>query len=187
MKRLFIALPIQESTRKQILSVLAEDICRKMPVRWTSLQNLHLTLQFLGDVDEKRIPDLKQILNRIRGPEDRVLLHFTTVGAFPDAAHPRIVWLGIDRAESLIRIQQQITADLTRNGFNPDRKPFKAHLTLGRVKDGSAAGNTNISSLRERFGASVVDDSPMDSIVLFESLLKPGGPIYTSVYTRHLI
>ena len=187
MKRLFIALPIQESTRKQIIGILSDESFRKLPVRWTAPQNLHLTLQFLGDVNEKRIPDLKQILNRIRGPENPVQLHFTTAGAFPDAAHPRILWLGIERAESLIRIQQQITADLTRNGFDPDRKPFKAHLTLGRVKEGCSVGNAPVSSLQERFGASVVDDSPMDSIVLFESLLKPGGPIYTSVYTRALI
>ena len=187
MKRLFIALPIQESTRKQITGILTEESFRKLPVRWTSLQNLHLTLQFLGDVNEKRIPDLKQILNRIHVPGKPEPLHFTTVGSFPDSAHPRIIWLGIDRAESLIRIHQQITADLTRNGFEADRKPFKAHLTLGRIKEGCTTGNIIVSSVQKRFDTAAVDDSPMENVVLFESLLKPGSPIYTSVYTRTLI
>lgn len=158
-----------------------------MPVRWTAVRNLHLTLQFLGDVDEKSIPGLKQILNRVSRPEVPESLHFTGFGAFPNISQPKILWLGIERSELLLRIQRQLMEDLNRNGFEPDRKPFRPHLTLGRVREGSTVTAEQTAFLQSRSEQVCVDDSPLDRIILFESLLRPGGPIYTPVYEKKLV
>ena len=78
MKRLFIAIPIQNESKTKIVSgILSDEKIKRMPVRWSAYQNLHLTLQFLGDVDEKRVGDLKQILNRIRVPASKEYLKFS--------------------------------------------------------------------------------------------------------------
>lgn len=156
-------------------------------MRWTAVRNLHLTLQFLGDVDEKSIPGLKQILSRVSRPEVPESLHFTGLGAFPNISQPKILWLGIERSELLIRIQRQLMEDLTRNGFYQDRKPFRPHLTLGRVREGSMFTPEQTAFLQSRSEQVRVDDSPLDRIILFESLLRPGGPIYTPVYEKKLV
>lgn len=170
----------------QITSIFADEYFRRMPVRWTAVQNLHLTLQFLGDTEEKRIPDLRQILNRVRGTETLESIQFTDGGAFPNFSQPRILWLAIKKSETLIRVHDTITEDLTQNGFEPDRKPFKAHLTLGRVRDSSPLSVLQTKAIMDRCAQVQIDDSPMTEVVLFESILRPGGPVYTKVYGKRL-
>lgn len=187
LKRLFIAVPVSEQSRKQIISGFsANEQLRKLPMRWTSEQNLHLTLQFLGNVEEKRIPVLKQILNRISPPPVREELFFTGIGAFPNAVAPKIIWIGIKQNDYLLKIQALITQDLIRNGFEADRKKYKPHLTLARVKDGFDLPAENYAFLKELRSAAMIDNSPLDRITLFESRLQPGGPLYTSVYEKNI-
>ena len=184
MKRLFIALPIQDKTRNEIAQgILADESTKKMPVRWTSVHNLHLTLQFLGDTDERRIPVLKQILNRLNaaGSEE---LAFTNIGAFPGETSPRVIWIGIKANETLRKIQNQLTQDLLRNDFAADRKKFKPHLTLGRVKENVPVPGDMINQLEYLRGNINVSASPLDRVTLFESQLRPGGPIYTVLYEK---
>ena len=188
LKRLFIAIPITEASKVSIIKgILSDDKLKQMPVRWTSYRNLHLTIQFLGDVDEKRIPDLKQILNRIRLSENPEIIKFTNIGAFPGISKPRIIYLGLDYSDYLPNIQRFITKDLIRNGFTVDNKPFRPHLTLGRVREGMLFQSRDIQYVQEIADRISVPDSPVDRIVLFESKLQPGGPIYTSLYEKKLI
>ena len=187
MKRLFIAVPIQEKTRNEITcGILSDETTKRMLVRWTPIQNMHLTLQFLGDTDEKQIPVLKQILNRLGTSDITEELTFTNIGAFPKPSNPRVIWIGIKENESLRKMQRQLTADLIRNGFAADQKKFKPHLTLGRVKEHvtvPADMVQRIGELRDKLDLSV---SPLDRVTLFESQLKPGGPIYTVLYEKKL-
>ena len=185
MKRLFIAVPINDAARNQIYgSIIQNEYAKKLPVRWSSVQNLHLTLQFLGDVEEKRISVLKEILNRTKAPETKEELTFTGIGTFPNPSSPRVIWLGIRRNEYLEKMQRELTRALIDNGFEADTKKYKAHLTLGRVRENAvfpSDGLTNLGTIREN---TVIDNSNLDKITLFESQLRPGGPIYTSVYEK---
>ena len=169
-----------------ISSFSTNEQARKLPVRWTSVQNLHLTLQFLGNVEEKRIPVLKQILNRISPPESPEELAFTGIGAFPNNASPRIIWIGIKPNEYLQKVQSLITRDLIRNGFEADRKKFKPHLTLARVKERAVLSGESLAYLEEMRAGAVIDNSPLDSVTLFESRLQPGGPVYTPLFETKL-
>ena len=187
MKRLFIAVPVEERSRTEIAArVFSDENAKKMPVRWTPVQNLHLTLQFLGDTEEKRIPVLKQILNRIPQHEIEEKLVFTDIGAFPDLSSPRIIWLGIAKNQTLLNIRKRISDDLTRNGFEFDKKGFKAHLTLGRVRDGVSVSAEQIEILKNVVDQSPISPSCFDRITLFESQLRPGGPLYTGLYDKIL-
>ncbi len=185
MKRLFIALPLQEITKNEIFhGMFSAEPIKNMPVRWTSLQNLHLTLQFLGDVDEKRIPVLKQIINRLGTSGIQDSLVFTNIGAFPSVSAPRVIWLGIKQNDLLRKMQKRLTFDLILNEFTADQKKFKPHLTLGRVKENANVSAGMISSLEGIRANLTITPSPLDRIILFESRLKPGGPEYSALYEK---
>ena len=184
---MFIAVPVQEKTRLEIRDgIFSNEYVKKLPVRWTAVQNLHLTLEFLGDVDEKRIGDLKQILNRLSSSELQEQLVFTNVSAFPNTASPKIIWLGIAKNVFLLKMQRLLMQDLVRNGFDVDRKAFKAHLTLGRVRENSIVPADTIQNLEAIRAGLTISDSPLDRVTLFESQLRPGGPIYSVLFERKL-
>ena len=185
MKRLFIAVPIEDKVRMVIVKGIFRDInVQKMPVRWTSYENLHLTMQFLGDVEEKRIPDLRRIIDDLPLPEKAEYLEFGSVGAFPNRNEPRILWLGIMENRYLQQIRWDMTASLRKMGFEADRKAFKPHLTLGRVKNNVVLPEAALDQLAQAAEKNTVGRSALDRVTLFESLLRPSGPVYTKCYER---
>ena len=188
MKRLFIAVPIREQTRNEIVNgIFKDEAIRKLPVRWTAYQNLHLTLQFLGDTEEKRIPEIKRILDSLPRPASPVSLSFTTIGTFPNRDSARIIWLGMKKCDYLLNTQKTLTDLLNEKGFPVDRKRFKAHLTLGRVRDNAQITPEAFEHLEQLTQSAHISDSPIDKITLYESILRPGGPIYTAIFEKSLI
>ncbi len=188
MKRLFIAVPIQSEAKNKITNGIISDVkIKQLPVKWTAYQNLHLTIQFLGDVDEKRIGDLKQIINRVKTPVRNEFLKFTGIDSFPGKTNPKIIYIGMDNSNYLRLIHRQISHDLLRNGFSPDRKPFKPHLTLGRVRENGEVSPSDLAYLADLFRQLDITDSLLDRIILFESVLRPAGPVYSSIYEKKLI
>jgi 2'-5' RNA ligase len=184
-KRLFIAVPVQDKSRIQIVrGILNNDIARKMPVRWTAYENLHLTMQFLGDVEEKRITELKEILDNCK-TADCENLCFENLGAFPNNSAPRIIWLGFKKCQSLLNLQRSITNGLAAKGFPYDQKRFKPHLTLGRVKENSLIRAESFADLEALAFRTEISETPLDRIVLFASQLRPAGPIYTALYEKN--
>ena len=188
MKRLFIAVPIAEALRGCVSRIISGDEgLRRMPVRWTPAGNLHLTVQFLGDVEEKRIPTLKAILDRLSIHIDPGVLRISGAGAFPNKKDPSILWLGFEENPALPGIRKQIDEALTRAAFEIDRKPFRAHLTLGRVQRDRHLTAEELRHFETAFKADLFPDSPLDHVTLFESRLRPGGPIYTGLYEKVLL
>ncbi len=156
-----------------------------MPVRWTPYENLHLTLQFLGDVEEKRIPELKLILDQYEtNVQDK--LCFANTGAFPNPAAPRIIWLGFKKCQTLLNIQRKITYSLSEKGFPYDHKFFKPHLTIGRVRDNAVFSPESFAHIEDLAVKAEISDTPLDRITLFESQLRPGGPVYRVIHEKRL-
>ncbi len=107
------------------------------------------------------------------------------VGAFPRLASPRVLWVGIERHDALISLQKELDTALERHGFSPEKRSFKGHLTLARLK-----GNYWPEELRGSFlNSSAIIDSlklPARQVKLFKSELKPGGAVYTELHTAKL-
>ena len=152
----------------------------------TVYANLHLTLQFLGDTDEKRVPELKKIIDALPAPDSAQAIHFTVPGCFPNRAEPRVLWLGMEENDYLQKVQRGLTNALADAGFNVDRKRFKAHLTLGRVRQGASFPADGLARLERTAAAVTVPDSPINRLTLFESRLQPGGSVYTALYERKI-
>lgn len=187
MKRLFIAIPIFDAARMQIVhGILNDEYARKLPVNWTSYQNLHLTIQFLGDVEEKRIPDLRNIMNNLPGPDQPQYLEFERFGAFPNMKSPRVLLYHMKENEYLRKMHKELTGSLKKSGFAPDQKPFKPHLTLGRVRRNVEIPESAMNTMTQIASGHAIEKSPVDRICLFESLLRPNGPIYTVLYEKKL-
>ncbi len=182
MKRLFIAVPIQEKSRKEISDgILKNQTIQQYPVRWTNYNNLHLTLQFLGDTEEKKIPLLKDIVGEINASINSETLRFTSIGAFPNNSAAKIIWLGFQRNDTLTKCQRLLSDKLVDNGFETDRKKFRPHLTLGRVRDNAIITDDMFSYIENLRSHISISESKLEKITLFESQLRPGGPIYTAL------
>ena len=163
-----------------------DDQVKKLPVRWTAMQNLHLTLQFLGDTEEKRVSQIKGILDNILPPHHAEQLTLTGVGAFPNPSSPRIIWIGFDKNDYLMKMQQLLTHSLETAGFEVDRKRYRPHLTLGRVRENSVFPSNALQHLESITGKMNFASSPLDRVTLYESILRPGGPVYSAVYEKLL-
>src|SRR5690348_9211006 len=136
--RLFIAIELTGPAKDEVLRVrarLLEAIARQ-GVRFVRPEKLHLTLAFLGNVEEGNLPDLKQELDAVSAPAFR--LQLSSLGCFPDMRRPKVIWLGLDGDVEAIRALAANVAQRAKP-FAPemDEKPYSPHITLARVNPGS--------------------------------------------------
>ncbi len=154
-------------------------------VRWVKVDRIHLTLKFFGNIEEQQIADVSSAMEEIAAQRSAFDLSVKGLGAFPSTRNPRVIWLGLDPwEENLYPLQQGIEKKLEAMGFAPENRPYRPHLTLGRVK--SLKGKGNLVDLMERDRDVDLGPFVVDRIVLFKSDLRPSGPIYTPLIIREL-
>jgi len=158
-------------------------------VRWIPEQNLHLTLAFLGNVESRRIAGIQDLLDKAPARYLPITARFGGLGSFPNQKRPRIIWLGVmEGSKELIGLAEDLNRGLEILGFEPERKRFAPHLTLGRVKRGSRT-----SELREALkkdaeksirGMDSLGSLNINMILLMKSTLTSRGAIY-QILSRH--
>jgi 2'-5' RNA ligase len=180
-RRLFVALEPPEPVRRR-LAALAVELRRAAgraadEIRWVPPENVHLTLQFLGAVPEERLADVEAAVRAAAAQARPLSLEVSGAGGFPNARRPRVVWAGIAGDVAALGA---LVADLGRRlaplGFPPEDRPFSAHLTLGRAREGRGAPGIAgaLASARDSGSA----PWRATDVVLFESHLSPKGPRY---------
>ena len=178
--RLFVAVPISEPARVAVAAVV-ERIRADEPegrgVRWVRLDGLHITLRFLGPTAESRVVD---VAAAVAGAADGVApfaIRLAGADAFPPTGRPRTLWLDLDRgADDLAALAARLDDALEAAGWERERRPFRAHLTLARA-DGVRAGPTTVAALRAA-AAELAIESPIERVVLFESITGSGRARY---------
>jgi 2'-5' RNA ligase len=174
--RAFVALELDEASRAALRHIQDELRAAGGDVKLTAPQNLHLTLHFLGNVPRERLPDLEEGLKRACEGHAPFALGLSGAGAFPSLRRPKIVWAGCaGDLGPLLSLAGSVGREMTDCGYPAD-KPFKPHLTLGRSK--SDAGARELTPLLERLQGEAISSCPVESVVLFQSDLRPQGPIY---------
>jgi RNA 2',3'-cyclic 3'-phosphodiesterase len=180
----FLAVPLPEDVREQAAAVV-ERLRGAGEVRWTATANFHLTLKFLGEVAPRVLPELTAGLAeaaRATGPFD---VELGGAGAFPRMDRPQVVWIGLTAGqEALAELAGRVEAACARAGFPRDERPFRAHLTLGRVKStpgGSPAGE--LPARLRALGDVTLGAARVEAFDLMQSTLTPRGPIYSIVET----
>jgi len=181
LKRLFIAIDPEPALLDTIFRLIS-TIKREYPVegmRYTAPQNLHLTLLFLGDTDENLIPKIGNRLDEICQNFTEFDLEFANLGAFPSRHNPRILWLGVNNPEPVSVLAKAIIHD---SGLvvAPEKDQFSPHLTLGRVAENARGVSGEVfSKLFSKLGNVKAGSTRIREVLLYQSVLKPGGPEYT--------
>ena len=174
MMRTFVAVEISnESVIDSIRDFQSKISLQAKPVQ---PQNLHFTLQFLGEISEEICEKIKQNLKTIEFQSFKI--NFKGVGAFPNMRSPRVVWVGVDEVggKMLEKLAKEVENVLKPLGFFSD-KPFKSHITIFRIKNKIG----NISKDLENFGDFEFGTQIVSNFKLKQSVLTPKGPIYSDL------
>src|SRR5262245_34643035 len=193
--RLFIAAPLAPAIREALRANLArvQAGLSRMPIKWVPPENLHLTFRFLGETPENDVDGLTQ---RLRG----VCLSFAPIevrvgglGCFPAVSAPKVIWVGLQGAPRLSTLHdaiQKATAEFgvkEKPGVAVRRTPFTPHLTVGRVKDVSAAERRQLGCELSRQTLGEVGGWRIEHVTLMESVLSAGGPRYREIAENQLL
>jgi 2'-5' RNA ligase len=153
---------------------------RGVEVRWIAPQNLHVTLSFLGQVTEPMVAAIQDGLEPIVKTVAPFEVTAAGLGVFPDARRPRVVWVGLREESGVLgHLHEAISAVLVRMGFNLDEKPFRSHVTIGRVKGGD--GEALAACLAES-GECTYGTFTVREIVCYRSDLRPSGADYRMLW-----
>jgi 2'-5' RNA ligase len=184
--RTFIAIELTEAARIA-LSALQSRLKPLMPrhaVRWTATQNIHLTLHFLGEVEETAIAKIHEAMAGSSAEYAPFSLSLMGLGCFPNTRRPRIVWVDLSGdTEPLVELQRHLGQMLNQaTGFSPESRPYAPHLTIGRVKKGLPQRQlTPVGRVIEQEQTNVgqLATLKVTEIALIKSELTPTGPVYT--------
>jgi 2'-5' RNA ligase len=187
--RCFIAIELPPEI-KSSLAQLQDRLRQGGPagVRWVDPEGIHLTLKFLGPVAAHRLPQIEECLARAAQGTGPFSLELAGTGVFPNPSRPRVAWVGLGgEVERLVQLQKDIETELAPLGFPREARGFTPHLTLARLREGTAPQE------RQRFGRQVVSTSfeapvplPVEQVSLIRSQLTPGGAIYTRLVSVSL-
>jgi 2'-5' RNA ligase len=177
--RAFIAVPVSEELRS--LVGWAQDGLRAAgaDVKWVKPENVHITLKFLGNIASERVGDLVGVMRRAVADVAAFDAVVAGMGTFPGGSRaPRVIWLGLaGGVEPLKLIAGRIDEGCSELGFEREDRPFKSHITIGRVRRGSGG----LGELAARAGQ--LEFNPLqlhvDRVNLVRSRLSPQGPTYT--------
>ncbi len=154
---------------------------RERGVRWVKQDSMRLTLRFLGDADAALVPDLGAGLDEIASVSAPFELRLGNTGCFPKPHRPRVIWVGLDDPEDrLLPLQRQVEQLAHTCGWEKEKRVFKPHLTLGRVRERTRPPEGDWLAPPEQLAFRV------EKVQLIESRLKPTGAEYAALRTARL-
>ena len=176
MKRIFIAVKIEPGeTLLKMISSLKAGLTNES-IKWTIPENIHITLAFLGDTDERQIIKISSMLkDKCKGSGEFDLL-IKGAGIFKNLSDPRVIWTGIEPSDSLINLFNSIKSGLSEEGVRLENRPFNPHLTLGRIK--YLKDKELIKRLIEKYQNREIQKLAVNEVILYESILLHSGPVY---------
>jgi len=183
--RLFVALNLPDVVRRALWEAASALRDRDFPIKWVRPEGLHLTLKFLGEVDDARERELRDALQRAVAGGKTLPLALGGFGVFPDFGRPRVVWVGVAPDPALELLQHGVEREFGPLGFPPEGRAFRPHLTLGRAGRDARARDfegleTALSAMR--FEETVV----VETLDLMRSTLERGGAVYQVLQRERL-
>ena len=148
-------------------------------LKLVDLENVHLTLKFLGNTEEALIPDITAAIEDAASGIEPFTIQVKGVGAFPSTSYIKVVWAGVQGGEPLVEMARKLSQLLQPMGFKRDKKGFSPHVTLARVK--SVRDKASLVNILEDFKNQEFGGQTIDSVHLKKSVLTPKGPIYSVV------
>lgn len=182
--RYFIAIGLPGQIRTQARSVQTNLKSLGLDAKWVEFDNLHLTLKFLGQIEEANVSLAKQILSKISSFAKPFSLELSCPGVFPSLRRPRVLWLGVEPLDAPVRIIRFLDEECARLGILPEKREPHPHITLARLRSFK-----NAQKLEERFRNFQISKLSwqVENISLFKSTLTYKGPIYEEIFKISLI
>ncbi len=200
MIRAFLATEMGEDLRREVARLqqqlkqqLPDDLVRRSRIQWIQPSNIHLTLKFLGNTDERLVEPLREAISLRAAAQHAIHLPLERLGAFPGFQQPRVLWIGpseeweqADASQRLTELHRAIEECCRSFGWAPEGRSLSPHLTLARIKDEERhVGQVLVQSgVIERPVALGI--LPIDRIVLVKSELRPTGSVYTKLWEVRL-
>jgi len=180
--RTFIAADVGKAIRDRLVQ-LQEKLARTgTQVKWVEPENLHVTLLFLGEVDDRQIPGVCSIVANETAKHPPFLMAVETVGCFPNLRRPRVLWVGIGQGmQELCAIHDALEMPLQELGYRREERRYTPHITLGRVK--SDRETSPLAEALDKQAAWRGGEVPVAELLVLSSELTPKGPVY-SVLSR---
>ncbi|MBI3595750.1 MAG: RNA 2',3'-cyclic phosphodiesterase [Nitrospirae bacterium] len=194
--RVFIALELPSVIKEAAAAIQRELMKSEAHVGWARTDGMHLTLKFLGEVSASQLSEIEKALeSAVKGlppPAGRtgagqagtgsMKITVRGIGVFPNPRNPRVVWLGIQPEDDrLLRLQERIDRALAPLGFPPERRDFRPHLTLGRVK--SSRGLDDLMKVMAVHHHFLAGECTLGELHLMQSELKREGAVYTKLWS----
>ncbi|MFC1997069.1 RNA 2',3'-cyclic phosphodiesterase [Chloroflexota bacterium] len=187
--RAFVAIDLPPDVQEcltQISAQLREQVGERS-VRWVPIPNIHLTLKFFGDVSVNNLDVLKEIITAEAAQQKPMEFSVGRLGAFPKAAQPRVVWVGIEAPPELTALQRGIEARATKVGYPKDKRSFFPHLTLGRVSRNAATSEVRtLGDIIRSSEVGFLGAASVQAVHFYKSDLKSSGAVYTKLFTAPL-
>jgi 2'-5' RNA ligase len=178
--RSFVAIELPDRVRSRLTEIQEKLKEAAGDVRWARPEGIHLTLKFLGNIQEDDIPKISEALAPVASQASPFQCTVGSLGAFPNLKNPRVIWAGVDDPSGQLEsLQRAVEARLEGLGFRSEKKVFKPHLTLGRVK--SARGKKDLTARVEACRNETMGPIEVNEIILFRSDLKPTGAVYSNL------
>jgi 2'-5' RNA ligase len=183
--RTFIAIELPEKIIYTIGKVQEEIKSYGFKIRWVRPENIHLTLKFLGDIKEADTENVARAVCESVTGYPPISLMVKGIGVFPGIIRPRVIWLGVsNQIDVLTTLQKTLDEKLKAMGFPKEKRPFKGHLTLGRIN--SKIDPKKLHDVLKEFTQFESEPFFADRIILYQSDLKPKGPVYTKLIETYL-
>lgn len=177
--RLFVAYRIGAEPAARVAAVVSSIRPRLPRASWVGRDAYHLTFAFLGEHDPGVVPRVSAALTAVPAGLAPIDARLTGGGFFPNERRPRVGWIGIEPQEPVIAVAGVVRAAIAGCGIRFDEKPFKAHLTLVRIRDEWKAPDTTL--FVEAIDAAGSIRFRLDRVSLFESRLLPSGAVHTEL------
>lgn len=185
--RAFIAIELPQDIKTDLSNIQEELKQTRADVKWVKPENIHLTLKFLGEIDQNLVKKICSILDEIAQKNAPFNLRLTNLGAYPKLKYPRVIWIGIANDQPVVKIAEEIEKETIKIGLAAELRPFSSHITLGRVR--SALNRAALAEKLDYLNKTSSSENPdfgVHSLILFKSTLTPTGPIYEAIFSCSL-
>ncbi|MBT8338580.1 MAG: RNA 2',3'-cyclic phosphodiesterase [Desulfatitalea sp.] len=178
--RTFIAFALPGRVIRLAADLQARMKCRRVTMRWVRPENIHLTLKFLGDIRREQMDGVVSAMQAAARGVRPFDLDVQGMGVFPSIKRPRVLWMGLGgQIERLHDLHARLDDHLASAGHQRERRPYRGHLTLARIKAGVDPGR--LLDVIEQEGGFSAEPFQAVELVLFKSDLRPQGAVYTSL------
>ena len=174
--RVFIAIDVPDEIRQRLAAMQDRLRQASTAARWVSADSVHITLKFLGEINEKRREEIDDALTGLSWKPLSIAVR--GIGFFPGKRSPRVLWAGV-QCPTMEGLANEVDSRLVRAGFDSENRAFRAHLTLARTKE--LRLENALVKAAEPFVDTEFGMFQADRVNLYQSTLKPGGSLYTKL------